>query len=614
MTTEDWLADHQTGLDIIDAIANLLETNNLRTYDDIMSFVNEKKYQLAQYVTEENVITLANIVAMIGSMKVLTPVLDDAALFGVQKVKGIDLSFLVDSLISNELSSQDLANDIVTIASMIVDVVDFGAIEYYFYGSIDEIQLDKLANAITKLNSLNAYTVAKEDWLVLGVNQLMKAMAIDKEFVASDFAGINVDDEINHLVNIINYADDLLGAVNVVSTDDLVNFINDKLYLDGQYLTNEVLDIVVSIVEEVANMGTAKLVLPAIAEWGVNKLQGEDFDFLKSAFENDMFTADELVSDVLSVVEIARIAIELGISDIAFNIPVEELNGQLLANIIAKVEEINVFTKLRSNWVALGLNKALNSLGLSIDVAELDAFTEAEWKEDNQYLQNAVIALADAINELGIVCLSDVNNFINEGYLATSTYADNLLVIYNEVLANLIKTNTAGLIFDDLLDFVITKAAEGGFDIEFIRAYSRNSFVQDIPTVLRIAKSLVAFGALEYVKDKEISNIDAQHLANVVAELEKQIEYYQELLNSFISQEQAEQIGNLISTTQELINEYREYMNTEQSRGDFHLIYTPAVATVIAYFNAQNYNLAAELLTHARDNDNLDSIYSKYVY
>ena len=520
MTDEDWLADHQIRLDIIDAIANLLETNNLRTYDDIMSFVNEKKYQLAQYVTEENVITLANIVEMIGSMKVLTPVLDDAALFGVQKVKGIDLSFLVDSLISNELSSQDLANDIVTIASMIVDVVDFGAIEYYFYGSIDEIQLDKLANAITKLNSLNAYTVAKADWLVLGVNQLMKAMAIDKEFVASDFAGINVDDEINHLVNIINYADDLLGAVNVVSTDDLVNFINDKLYLDGQYLTNEVLDIVVSIVEEVANMGTAKLVLPAIAEWGVNKLQGEDFDFLKSAFENDMFTADELVSDVLSVVEIARIAIELGISDIAFNIPVEELNGQLLANIIAKVEEINVFTKLRSNWVALGLNKALNSLGLSIDVAELDAFTEAEWKEDNQYLQNAVIALADAINELGIVCLSDVNNFINEGYLATSTYADNLLVIYNEVLANLIKTNTAGLIFDDLLDFVITKAAEGGFDIEFIRAYSRNSFVQDIPTVLRIAKSLVAFGALEYVKDKEISNIDVQHLANVVAELE----------------------------------------------------------------------------------------------
>ena len=97
---------------------------------------------------------------------------------------------------------------------------------------------------------------------------------------------------------------------------------------------------------------------------------------------------------------------------------------------------------------------------------------------------------------------------------------------------------------------------------------------------------------------------------DVIAELEKQIEYYQNMLNSFISQEQAEQIQNLISTTQELITEYQVYINSEQTRGDFHLVYTPAVATVIAYFNSQDYNLAAELLTHARDNNNLDSIYN----
>lgn len=527
MTDADWQADHETRLAVIDAISNLLDTNNIHTYEQLMSFINDKKYQLAQYACEENVIEIANILSMFVSVKALAPVLDDAALFGLQKIKGMDLSFLVDAIIANELTGQELVDDIKTVASMIVDVVEFGAIEYYFYGSIDEIKLEKLANAINKLNNLNSYNVAKEDWLVFGANQLMKAIGSDKEFVASDFAGISVDDEINHLVNVINYADDLLGAVNVKSTDDLNNFIADKLYLDGQYLTEEVLGIVVSLVEEVASMGTAKLILPAIAAWGVGKVQSEDLAFLQTALENDEFTADELVEDVLTIVDIARILIELGISDILFNIRVEELNGQLLADVVAKVDEINLFNKLRSNWISLALNKALGSLGIQVATSELDAFTEDMWKEDNMYLQKAVIALANAINELGIDCLGALNAFITEGYLETTTYADDLLVIYNEVLVNLISTNTAGLIFDDFLDFVITKAAEGGFDIEFIRTYSRHSFSQDIMTVLRMAKSLVAFGALEFIKDKEISNIDVQHVANVVAELENLALYTQ---------------------------------------------------------------------------------------
>ena len=50
-------------------------------------------------------------------------------------------------------------------------------------------------------------------------------------------------------------------------------------------------------------------------------------------------------------------------------------------------------------------------------------------------------------------------------------------------------------------------------------------------------------------------------------------------------------------------------MNPIQTRGSFNLIYTPVVASVIAYFNNKGYILSAELLTHAKDNDDLDSIY-----
>lgn len=123
---------------------------------------------------------------------------------------------------------------------------------------------------------------------------------------------------------------------------------------------------------------------------------------------------------------------------------------------------------------------------------------------------------------------------------------------------------------------------------------------KDVP----ISASEVAAGMISI--EQELTSIGT----DVISELEKQIDYYENLLNALNTQDEAEQIENLILATQDLITEYQEYVNSVQPRGDFHLVYTPAVATVIAYFNANDYNLAAELLTHARDNDNLDSIYT----
>lgn len=96
---------------------------------------------------------------------------------------------------------------------------------------------------------------------------------------------------------------------------------------------------------------------------------------------------------------------------------------------------------------------------------------------------------------------------------------------------------------------------------------------------------------------------------DVVSELNEQKQYYQTLYSQTSDTEEKEKINRLIETTQELIDEYEQYMNPIQTRGSFHLIYTPAVAAVTAYFNNKGYKLAAELLTHAKDNDDLDSIY-----
>ena len=118
--------------------------------------------------------------------------------------------------------------------------------------------------------------------------------------------------------------------------------------------------------------------------------------------------------------------------------------------------------------------------------------------------------------------------------------------------------------------------------------------------------------AKEAILQNEIATIntelESKH-TDVVSELNDQIAYYENLYLETSNSEEKVKINRLIETTQELIEEYEQYINPMQTRGSFHLIYTSAVATVTAYFNNKGYKLAAELLTHAKDNNDLDSIY-----
>ena len=67
-----------------------------------------------------------------------------------------------------------------------------------------------------------------------------------------------------------------------------------------------------------------------------------------------------------------------------------------------------------------------------------------------------------------------------------------------------------------------------------------------------------------------------------------------------------------IAVIDDMIEEYAVYQNGTLAvpYGSFHLIYSPAVSAVVAYFNSQGYVLSAELLAHAKDNNVLDSAYT----
>lgn len=76
------------------------------------------------------------------------------------------------------------------------------------------------------------------------------------------------------------------------------------------------------------------------------------------------------------------------------------------------------------------------------------------------------------------------------------------------------------------------------------------------------------------------------------------------------SEEQIIAVNETINGIQNDLYDYQAYKLGYMDRANFHFIYTPAIIAVMAWFNANGYDLAAELIAHARHNNDINSVYT----
>lgn len=100
---------------------------------------------------------------------------------------------------------------------------------------------------------------------------------------------------------------------------------------------------------------------------------------------------------------------------------------------------------------------------------------------------------------------------------------------------------------------------------------------------------------------------------NVKAELENLMSYYQSQLTlESLEEEKKEQINELIEGLERQVANYDEYkggVDDFDEKGNYHPVYSAAIGAVNAFFVARGYFLASELLTHAANNNRLNSVY-----
>lgn len=128
-------------------------------------------------------------------------------------------------------------------------------------------------------------------------------------------------------------------------------------------------------------------------------------------------------------------------------------------------------------------------------------------------------------------------------------------------------------------------------------------------TNTRISPILVPIERVDAIKAL-INDIEYdlnENNTDVVTELTEYKSTCQELLET--NSNDTENLEKLIEEIDEIVTEYNEYKLNENTRGTFHLTYSPAIAAIASGFLMSGWELSAELLLHARSNNDINSEY-----
>ena len=510
----DWLADNEALCDVVRTICELLEKQDIRCMTQASNFVSNQKYLEREVISDENLDLVLTVLTKILGTNIVETVYPYFLEFGLDKVKamGYDITF-INGLYTSNL----LVEDIRTIFDIVKIALDFGALEIYKTRKIGTIDLSYVEKALEAVDKLNILNVARPEWFTLALNQVYKILSIDDEVTVDEFVGLDTDNEIKTLINIVKYADQLMSDLNLKTYKDILTFISKSSYLDQKYMTNKVFDHIIGVLEEVSNLSLVEVALPTVASWGIKQINISGLEFFTEALTNKVFTSAELIADIKNVVGILKDGIDFGVADIITDTKLTTIESSYLEDIVERIANLNVYTKLKAEWLGFGLGMALDYIGVEVSADDFDGLAS-----DKDAFKAVVRALCEVAENLDIRCMSNVKAFINnEKYLERTTYTDANLALVESILSNLVGTNIVKAIFPKLLDYAINMAKNMNIDVSFISGlYTNDYLVEDISTLVRIVKNALDLGALNVIKGENIEDVDFTYIKAIVAELE----------------------------------------------------------------------------------------------
>ena len=244
----DWDNEVDVLCNVVTETIPFLYENDIHTVQELLSFLREREFLEREFLTEENVIEMLDIAAVASDSHVVREVMAFVYEKVVERIPYESLQELLEfGTDARDYNKALFIEDIKPMIELAKDAVRLGIIDLYFDKDCEIPVADEINSVIRKAVELNMF----DDRLDLFVSTVFNYLG-----VVVDLEGINWDNEVNVLCDVVNIVipalhnseiKELSDVKDVISLvlEDIVSFVKDnRTYanLTNAYAVVDVLD------------------------------------------------------------------------------------------------------------------------------------------------------------------------------------------------------------------------------------------------------------------------------------------------------------------------------------------------------------------------------------
>jgi len=525
----NWLEQNEVYKEIFADIATLLRNNEILTYNELLEFIRNKEYNTSKFITDQNVNDVLDILDRLVDVEVIDAIVPLAVKYGITVLdnkSGIAADYI------NDFTSEELNHDfhqLIEIAHKLVDDLDI--VTYYIHQFDGDLPLpneEVVRLLVDDVFELNIVIHADGKLATLIYDEIVKRVLKDDQKLivsADDFAFDTIDwtSEKEIIREFISIGYDFLEVNNIQNMASVQQLIKEKLYASPAILRDETGYVLSDAIRVLQNSQLVENVIEKLYNYGIDFLANSGkvnlpipIDYLSG------MPKDKLMEDLGHVANILDKAVEFGLMEYFADNDIRGLNLELVAQMVEDLYTLNIVKdhdlELLGNIYNYGL-KYLEDQTNGTFILTQTQIDQIDGEQEFVALANVVRSLQAVIDTGSIHSLGDVMNFINnKTYKTKEFYAKNVYHAIIDVVNCATDLQLLELITPQLINHAKVFGETKNLDLSFLQTdeYTASLFIDDVRTILDMAKIGYDFGIIDYVFDRTLYTIESEALCNML--------------------------------------------------------------------------------------------------
>ena len=535
----DWEAEKLAIVELVKLAGQFLKANNINSYPGVIEFVKGDEFKNAEFWTNNenaNAEYAVEIVQSVLELQLAECILPLALSMVFTQLDNLGYPMVfMEEYFANEYTGELLVEDAQVLANILLDAVEFGALEYVFTKEISELDLAIVAEIITNVYELHFIQDNMAELFAYAAN--VTAILLGETgyaFDEADFDHIDFAQDFENLAAAVEILDVIVTDFGLTSLSSLMAFFKNSDFLDVNIYTEECADNLLQTLSLLVDVETAHLFLPLGAVAAIKAAEKADIDL---SFLTGL-TSEELAQDLDTVLAIAQKALDIAGYEFINTSEVEYIDFEGVNEIIALVDEINVLNKYASEWALIVANLLNKQLPVKFNAKALE---DINWSLENEALRGIVSQVAEFLRHENNTELDKVDNLVsfinNKEFLQVKFWTRNYFAnvrLVADILDSVLDMQIADAMTGYGIDFAIY-ATKGNMNLAFLSSlsdngasvapydgsYSAELLQQDLHTLMAILDELQAFGLAEILSNSIIDDFDFDYIENAIALLEE---------------------------------------------------------------------------------------------